>query len=417
MMDFVYPLAIMALLGGIVIVLCVRPLPEAEGRWLTLTLAVALVFRLVAASTFELLPETRIFHEDAEGYEYWGMLLSHVWHSGAPTPPMMTMWQQNSGWRYVAGGVYYLFGEYRPLLSFFNCILGTLEVFTVYRLARMLFHPLVAKRAALLTALMPSLILWSATALKDTMMGLLILVALLSCVALKRRFSFWAMVGITGSLAAMQPIRYYIVYFLGFAIVTSLLLERGAHMIGGVYKQVALAAAVIGLLAIVGATTHVSAGAETLSLERVSGFRHGMAVTAHSGFSADVDVSTPAGAIAFLPIGLAELLLGPFPWQWSSRRALMAVPETLYWWFLFPALLRGMWSSFRERFAATSPLIIFAVIMSCAYALMQGNVGAGFRQRAQIFVILFIFAAYGKYRKRAMRENIEPKLLLAGEPA
>jgi hypothetical protein len=116
-----------------------------------------------------------------------------------------------------------------------------------------------------------------------------------------------------------------------------------------------------------------------------------------------------------LPLGVAELLLGPFPWQFGSIRALFAAPETIYWWILFPGVIRGMSWSARRRFSETSPLLLFAVTMTCAYALMHGNVGSGFRQRSQIFVILFIFASFGAYKKRAERANIDPNHLLSEE--
>jgi len=90
----------------------------------------------------------------------------------------------------------------------------------------------------------------------------------------------------------------------------------------------------------------------------------------------------------------------------------MAAPETIYWWLLFPSVLRGMWWMFRKRFADTSPLLLFAVTLTAAYSLVQGNVGSGFRQRAQIFIILFVFAALGDYRRRCQRVGLDPDLLL-----
>lgn len=43
---------------------------------------------------------------------------------------------------------------------------------------------------------------------------------------------------------------------------------------------------------------------------------------------------------------------------------------------------------------------------------MQGNVGAAFRQRAQILVFLFIFNALGTYIAKARAAGIDPKALL-----
>ena len=45
------------------------------------------------------------------------------------------------------------------------------------------------------------------------------------------------------------------------------------------------------------------------------------------------------GLVAILVIGLSVLLFGPFPWQITSFRALLTLPEMLLWWSMFPSLV------------------------------------------------------------------------------
>jgi hypothetical protein len=419
-MDVVYPLFLFTAFGALAIVLCTRRLESVERTWLSGWLAVALGLRLAMATVFAVVPSLRMFHEDADGYEWLGMAMARGWRGEGPEMNPAAEIAQNYGYKYVAGGIYYLFGQFSPLLSYLNCLVGTITVYLVYRLARQFFHSLVARRAALMTALFPSMILWSSVAMKDAIMSLLILITLSACVALKRRFSVGATLLLAGSIVAMQPIRFYMVYFLGLAVVLSLFLERGIRGLSGIYKQLLLLVVFGALLALVGTSGRFAQGTDALSFESVSHFRHNMAVTATSGFDANVDVSTPGRALMFLPVGVTELLLGPYPWQFGSLRALFAAPETIYWWILFPSLVSGMIWMVRKRFAEISPLVLFAVIMTCAYSLMHGNVGSGFRQRSQIFVILFIFASYGSYRRRCKKLGIDATLLLVdtmGTPA
>jgi hypothetical protein len=411
-MDFLYPTMLFLIIGLMMVAVCAQIAPHEERPWLARTLVLALLARLAVATVFAAVPESRVFHEDAYGYEIAGRNLALSWQGELPPIYIYTEAGQNLGWPYVCGALCYLFGQYSALPSCFNCVVGTCTVFLVYFLARQFFHVLVARRAALMAAFVPSMILWSSIAIKDAVMAFLILVALLSCVMIKKRFSFVSLLGIVGSLLAIHPIRFYMLYFVGFAIVTSLFLERGLGLVSGVYKQVMLIGVMVALMAMVGIAGRMQSGLEIMTFERVSAFRHGMAVTANSGFEADVDVSTPTRALLFLPLGVSELLLGPFPWQWGSMRALMAAPETIYWWILFPSTLSGMWWMFRKRFTRTSALLIFAVTMTPAYSLMHGNIGSGFRQRAQIFVILFIFASLGVYGRRCARAGIDPDLLL-----
>jgi hypothetical protein len=49
------------------------------------------------------------------------------------------------------------------------------------------------------------------------------------------------------------------------------------------------------------------------------------------------------------------------------------------------------------------------------YALMHGNVGSAFRQRAQIFVFLFIFTAVGQYAKKLKKLGHSPDMLLTDD--
>ncbi len=413
-MEVILPLLEMGLLGILLVAGLTRRLPEVERDWLMRVLMVALLVRLLAATAFAAVPGIRLFQDDAEGYEGIGMFLANSWHGNGPPMPLDDL-MQNYGYHYVNATLYYVFGSYRPVASYFNSILGTANIFLIYQLARRFFHVLVARRAALLVAFVPSMILWNSIALKDTLTTFLIVLTLSSCVRLKEELTPRNILFTLLPIVAIQPIRFYMFYFLSVAVIGSLLFERGSKLITGVPKSLLLGGMVLLLLAAVGLSTGVQEGANFLDLERVSSFRHGMAETANSGFAAEVDISTPMGALAFLPIGMAFLLLSPFPWQFTSLRSAFAAPETIVWWFMFPAMLRGLAYTIRKRFAATSPVILFTFALIPAYSLVHGNVGSGFRQRAQIFVFLFIFTAVGQYAKKLKQSGRSPDVLLVDD--
>ncbi len=404
------------LVGVVVINLMSRKSDDRD--WLIRVLTLALFLRLAVATMFALLPETRFCHEDADGYEEVGLQIASYWRGEGPPVLSVEAMKQNFGYPYISGICYYVLGRFRSAPSYFNAILGTITIYMVYALARHFFHRLVARRAALLTALVPSMVLWNSLALKDTAVTLLIVLCLLSCVNLKERFSIGAALGTILPVVAVQPLRFYVVYFLVFAIAGSLLLERGLKSFSGVPKQIMVVGGIVILLGLVGFAGGTRQGLDFFTLESVSSFRHGMAVSANSGFSQDVDLRTPLGALSFLPLGMSVLLLGPFPWQFTSIRALLAAPEVIFWWSLFPSFLRGFRFAIRARFAECSPMLLFAVTLTCSYSLVHGNVGSGFRQRAQIFVFLFIFSALGLYQKRCRDKGIdERELLIGGKPA
>jgi hypothetical protein len=412
-LDIVIPLLEILVVGLMVFSFIVRLLPEGERPWMMRLLLLAFGLRLTMATMFGTFPETRIFHEDSDGYDVIAIQMATYYRGEGP--PRHNLHDTNGGFLYYLGGLDFVFGRYRVVPSFFHCFLGALICFMVYRLAARMFHVLVAKRAALLVCVMPSMILWSALSLKDALVTFLIVVTLSSCISLKERLTVTNVLGTLLPLAAIQPTRFYITYFVGFAVVVSLAVDRWNRLVSGIYKQLFLAMALLGLFAMVGLSEGTRSDLDYFDLEFVSTYRRGMASTARSGFDHDADVSTPGKALSYMPVGVAHLMFAPFPWQLTALRPLMAAPETIFWWFLFPATVRGIRFAFKRRFAASSPLLIFAVTLTCGYSLIHGNVGSGFRQRAQIFVFLFIYSALGNYLKRCTRAGIDPSHLLANE--
>jgi hypothetical protein len=123
-----------------------------------------------------------------------------------------------------------------------------------------------------------------------------------------------------------------------------------------------------------------------------------------------------------LPIGLAYLLFAPFPWAITSVRQLLVLPETLVWYALMPAFVRGLTYSVRQRFRDVRPILVFTVTLTIAYALMQGNVGTAYRQRTQVTMFFFVFMAVGivQGRRRVARDDSDyapPSAPVTARPA
>lgn len=412
-MEIVLPLAVFLVLGFIAVSAVTVRMPGAERETLRRILYIALALRFVTATLFELLPETRRFHEDADGYEQLGLMISEGWNGNSPDYDYRKTRESNYGYAYMLAGINYVLGPYRTVGPYANCVIGTITVALVYFLARRLFQPLVAVRTAKLIAYFPSMVLWSSLAIKDPIVTMLTVLALLAALRLKEDFNSRNVAIATIPLLLMQPLRFYIIYFVGLAILASMLIDRGLRAIRGLYVQVALGLVLVGLVMATGMQQNLQAGTEFMDLKKMSEFRRNMATTAQSGFAANVDISTPQGALFFLPIGMSVLLFGPFPWQMLSFRAALTLPEMLIWWSMIPALWIGLRYSIKHLLSKTSPVLFFTATLTCAYSLIQGNVGSGFRQRAQIFVFLFIFAALGHYLQMCRDRKLDEKMLLA----
>jgi hypothetical protein len=167
----------------------------------------------------------------------------------------------------------------------------------------------------------------------------------------------------------------------------------------------------------VGVTRSASLQYERYNLAVLQRSRLDQARSADSGFGRDVDVSSTSGALSTIPMGVLYLLFAPFPWQVTSLRQSITLPEMVVWWASFPLLVLGLWFSIRYRLRMISPILIFTVMLTLAYSVFQGNVGTAYRQRAQLLVFYFIFVAVGyvlvkeKREERKRREEEERKRL------
>src|SRR5262249_44889504 len=85
----------------------------------------------------------------------------------------------------------------------------------------------------------------------------------------------------------------------------------------------------------------------------------------------------------------------------------------LVWWAMTFAWIRGMIYAVRARRGELAPIVVFTLILSFAYSTVHGNVGLAFRQRSQIMIFLFLFAALGYEVKRLRRARRPLKGLLA----
>jgi hypothetical protein len=104
-------------------------------------------------------------------------------------------------------------------------------------------------------------------------------------------------------------------------------------------------------------------------------------------------------------MGVLYLLFAPFPWQITSLRQSITLPEMVIWWASFPMLVLGLWFAIKYRLRMISPILIFTVMLTLAYSVFQGNVGTAYRQRAQLLVFYFIFVAVGFVLLKEKREE------------
>lgn len=325
------------------------------------------------------------------------------------------------GWGmvYLVAVIYAGIGRNLLAVQFVNAVVGAATAPIIYLCAMEVFNNLrVARISALAVAFFPSLVLWSSQGLKDGPIVFFLALTILATLKLTRKFDLKYLLILVSSLCALLSLRFYVFYMITAAVAGALLIGVGKLTALNFVRRFALIITIGLALTYLGITRYANVQLESyVNLERIQRSRLDAATSARSGFSAQSDVSTSEGALSTIPIGLVYLLFAPFPWQVTTLRQSITLPEMVVWWASFPLLILGLWFSIRYRLRQISPILIFTVMLSLGYSIFQGNVGNAYRQRSQLLVFYFIFVAVGyvllveKREERKQRELVDPEPL------
>lgn len=352
------------------------------------------------------------FGGDALTYDYFGHALVQVWDGNKSYQGAIDIFSGGgaaSGWGmlYMVGAIYKIIGRNMLAVQYVNSILGAATAPIAYLIAMEIFpNKRVARVCALLSAFFPSLVLWSCQGLKDGPIVFLLTLSMLATLKLGNRFSAKYLAALALALCGLITLRFYVFYIVVLAITAAFLLGRRRVTAQSFARQL-IVIIIIGLaLAYFGVSRYATNQFDAYgNLEQLQRMRMDASQSAVSGFGQDADVSTPAGAISAIPLGLSYLILAPFPWQLASLRQIITLPEMLVWWSALPLLVLGAWFTIKYKLREVAPILIFTTLLTLTYSILQGNVGTAYRQRAQLLIFYFVFVAVGFVLMKEKRET------------
>ena len=304
------------------------------------------------------------------------------------------------GYFYWNALVFKAFG-FTPLApKLINAFLGAWTGLLAYRLGGEVGGRAGARGAALLTLLMPSMVLWSTQNLREAAVTFLNGALLLSMVRLHVRPRVRTLGLTLLALTLLAFLRDYLAWMAALALVGSLVMASGR----GTLSRLVIAGTI--LILWVAAYRNLGFGADlvqTANFESIDAQRRALAFGG-TAFAPEVDISTPVRGLLFLPVGVAFFLLAPFPWQvTSSPLAALAFPETIVWYGLLIWAAVGLVHLIRHRFSRVIPLLVFVAVTVAVYGLVEGNAGTAYRHRSQLVMSILVFAAVGFELKRLRR--------------
>ena len=396
----------------IIIVLINKSFIGVEKDFLRALFFVSLIFRVILATVTYIFELQEFFGGDSITYDEAGYALYSSWFGNLSeiNTYYLNFASRDSGsgfgMAYIVAAIYTVVGRNPLAIQLFNSVLGAATACLIYVCAKEIFsNTRVAKLSGIFVGIFPSLIVWSSQGLKDGIICFLLALAIRNVLFLQKEFSYINTILLLISLAGIYTLRFYI--FFAFAVATV-----GAFVLGlqksvsSVVRQILILIVITLGLTYVGVLRNAQTNLETYGdLQTLQNSRLEQSRIANSGFGQDIDVSTPTGALQVIPLGLAYLMLAPFPWQITNFRQLITLPEVLIWWCLLPFMGIGIWYALKNKARQSVAIMLLTLLLTLSYAMFQGNVGTAYRMRAQMQIFYFIFVAVGLVIWKEKREN------------
>jgi hypothetical protein len=402
---------------------------KTHGQFLLRLFVAALLVRIAIGLAIFVFRAQDFFGGDAVTYDFFGYAQLLGWRGDRYFQGVANQFVRSgegSGWGmvYLVAAVYGLVGRNMLAIQLMNSVFGAATAVVIYLCSNQVFqNSRVARFAGIAVAFYPSLVLWSAQGLKDGPIVFCLALAILATLRLGEKFTLKHLLVLVLALLSLIALRFYVFYMISVAIAGAFIIGMQQISATSFVRQFS-AIILLGLaLTYIGVTRSATANFERYgNLKQLQVSRNDQARSAESGFGQDMDVSSTSGALSTIPMGVVYLLFAPFPWQITSLRQSITLPEMVIWWASFPLLILGLWYAIKYRLRMISPILIFTVMLTLAYSVFQGNVGTAYRQRAQLLVFYFIFVAVGfvlmmEKREEKKRQELEQRQRLATQQA
>lgn len=349
---------------------------------------------------------------DSFTYNFEAVRILQHWRRGFPLPALPG---GKEGFYYLLAGLYWLLGIHSVAPLVVNAALSAALVPLVTDTTRRLFGAGAAARVSPVLVLLPSLMLWPSQVIKEAPILFLVAVAANGAARVTERPRAGPLLAMAASLALLLTMRGYVALVVAGGLVAGVAVGR-QKLLGGVGAGLGAASLLVVIVSFGVGYSGYNAAVST-DLQQAQFVRRDLALTASSGFDAQVDISTSRQAITYLPRGLVTFLVGPFPWQIRGVRQLPVVPDVMLWWWLLPSLWRGVRTGSRSIGRKVLVLLLPALTTSCLLSLAVGNFGTLVRERMQVVILVLPFIAYGLTLRNevpAEEESAIPEPVSAG---
>jgi hypothetical protein len=285
----------------------------------------------------------------------------------------------------------------------FNILLYVAGGIVLHRIVRYAYGALPALGSLAFLLFLPSMLLWSTAALKESFNFFIVVSTLGAALLTVRGPGRWrpvAAVGVLIGLGVLQTLRD--------GALAIALVGLAAGFVGALAMQTPRRFVVAVILAVVacgvGLRTPRVEGAAMQVVRTAAGKHMGHAYTRGHSYELLPSVyygrrslrdMTHADAAFFIGRGIASMVMFPAPGQARSRSELLYIPEQLIWYVVVFTAAIGFVAGLRRDTLVTCLLAGYAVVALLAVGVHSGNMGTLVRHRAFALPYLGALSAFG----------------------
>lgn len=290
------------------------------------------------------------------------------------------------------------------LAQMLNVVFGTLVVLNVFTLTRLLSTDAIARRAAWVSAVFPTLVLYSALTLRETAVTYPLSLGVIFLARWRQTQRPWLVVA--GLAALLVSIAFHPGMF--GVVVGGAVTILGAF-VGAVARRdartaarsgAALAAMAVGMLGVAAAGVGSVDYAARLSL-RETRFQQEVASVDRAAYLQNVRTNSPADVVWQAPIRIVFFLYAPFPWWLRAAQDLLGILDSALYVWLSWRVLRHL-SAVRHDPAAGMLLTLYLTAV-LFFAMAVSNYGTAIRHRAKAAPMLIAVALAAPHLRRERR--------------
>jgi hypothetical protein len=391
-----------------------RPLGAREREWLYGLVATAVALRLIAVAGLFLMADAdrpfATFFGDEEMFKSRSIWLRNI-GLGVPISAADFIYAVEetgkSSYLFVLAYLSAIVGDAPYGTHVLNTTLYLVGGCLIYRLVRPSYGRLVALGGLVLLLFLPSLFLWSISALKEPLYTFLAAAELWCALTIARgRRWYWrvaAIAGVIGLGVLLEGLRKGGLLVAGLGTV-------GGLILGSTLRRPRLGAAAL-LLLPVAALLMLRVPAiqdRAMSVVRESAIYHvGHVFTPGYSYKtldswyyidpADIRRMQEGDAVKYVISSLVHYVVEPLPWTIESRSMLAFLPEHMIWLTLAALIPIGLMAGFRLDPILTAVLAAHASVVVLIVAMTSGNVGTLIRHRGLVLPYVVWLSMLGGY--------------------